>query len=52
MIVEPTNLNPLFFKSRLILSEISVFGGMSLRVLNEFFIGLLLTKDQMYLSNV
>jgi hypothetical protein len=51
-IVEPTNLNPLFFKSLLIRSDSSVFAGISFRDSNLLWIGLLPVNFHMYVLKV
>ena len=47
MVIGPTNLNPLFLRSWLILFDSLVSEGISLVYLNEFLIGRFLTKDHM-----
>src|SRR5215472_1849936 len=50
--VEPTNLNPLFWRSRLIRSDSGVFAGISLNDFNLLHTGFPLRNPQMYRSKV
>src|SRR6516162_10290035 len=50
--VEPTNLNPRFWRSRLMRSDRAVLAGISLNDLNLLFTGFRLMNPQMYRSKV
>ena len=50
--VDPANLNPLFFRSLLMTSDMSVLAGISLIDSQRFRIGLPSTNRQIYLSNI
>src|SRR5262249_46600648 len=50
--VDPTNLNPLFWRSRLIRSDSGVLAGISLNDFNLLFTGFPLVNPPMYRSKV